>query len=592
MQKKIKYSFCFIVDREDPEIVASINYLSWLYNIIFKIPIEVFTETEFMDLSFYDETKACLKYSALFLLSIINGQRPSNNQFWSKISEINQIIPILSFYRGARVISESSIGSHLFNLKFTKETKGSLRYIEITDGNLQRNINIEMIKDKPIRAHHSDNLDNFVLVEQIPGNNKDFQVLLKYKNQVFGIKNGLNIFIGEKYTVIPREDYFLEFNRPLYYLNIALNLLTLLPFPIARLRLNKWPINFRIDDFPSNWNLIQKDLKVLNNQQLRELTEFCRKHQIKVTAMVTPAFITKNGVAKSWYETDFNEIHEILNELKAHLKDEIIELGLHGLSHLTIGKRPQFHSNKIKKLFKILFKQKSINSEFYDRVHRKEIPPTFQDKAIKKGKKIFQEYFGIEPKIFTPPQHMWDSNTEKLLVTNNIIFLSCDMCFYLYPNGHKWRKNPSPIGSNALNEKNLMFLSGTLLTKPFFETLELFHRFGIPFVFIRHNWNPEWLTSDIMKYLFDLLEPIDDKKYMTLGDLGNLLWDYKNSSFEMTIHKSSIHMKLDLKTAAKLTIDDRYQIKEVFSLEDPNFELKDNIIFLKSGNYNFTLDLI
>lgn len=593
---KTNYRFGFIVDHNDPEILASSRYLSWLYNTIFKIPIEFFTEKEFVNISYFDKIQNCIKYSALFLLILIKGKEPKNHRFWERLEDLNQKIPILTFYRGAKVLSKNKIGKNLYNLKYIGEKKGNLKDIKVTNKFLQKNIDIYGIDEEYLKKYNTDNLDNFVLVEQLKNTENTHEVLLKYKNEAFGIINGLNIFIGEKYIAIPREDYALEFNRPKYFINILSNLLSLLPFPQIRMRLKPWPICFRIDDFPSNWFLIQEKKSTITPPQLKQLIKLCRKEGIKLNAMITPAYISKKGVIKSWFQSDFKELINIMSDLKTYMIENIVEIGLHGYSHVTLGKRPKSLPNNILNRFlNRIFKQNYLASEFYDRMNRTEIPYSLQENAIKKAKILITNYFGITPKVFTPPQHNWDSNTEDILFNEKIPFLSCDMCFNRYPEGHKCRKNPSPIGTKAYNNENVFLISGTILAEPFPKTLELFNRLGIPFVLIRHNWEPECLTVRFLKKLITNLENFKDKQFLKMSELGDLLWDYEKSLFK-TIYKINddditIFCELDLKTAIELHLDYRYEIIKVKSIDNEKNKILKNKISLDSGKYNFQIDL-
>lgn len=598
MQKlnfKIKYAFCFVIDHSDPEIEASCNYLTWLFNTIFRIPIETVTENEFVDLICYDKVQNCINYSAIFLLSIINGKNPRNHHFWLKIKELNQKIPILTFYRGAKIISGNEIGRDLFNIKFIKEKRAHLKDIKINNNILKKNVDIDSIKEPTIKKNKIAYLEKFVFIQQIKPT-ENYSELLWCNNQLFGIMNGLNVFIGQKFIPIPREDYFLEFNRAVYYVNILINLLSLFPLPFLRLKLSLWPICFRIDDLPSNWNLLQENKLTTTPLELKQLITLCQKEGIKLNTMITPAYISKQGSIKSWFQSDFKELIEIMNDIRNYMNDNIVEIGLHGYTHVTLGKRPRYLSNRILNIvLKMIFDQKFLASEFYDRDNRKEIPYVLQENAIKKAKLLVTKHFRNAPKIFTPPQHNWDSNTEDILFNEDIPFLSCDMCFYHYPEGHECRKNPSLIGAKAYHNKNLLSISGTILAEPFPKTLELFNRLGIPFVLIRHNWEPECLNLGFLQQLIADLNCFKNKKFLKMSELGYLLLDFENSSFktiyEINDNSISVLIELNLKTSVELNLDYRYEIIKVESTAAEKSDIIENKLILYPGNYNFRIDL-
>lgn len=590
--KKIQNKLWFIIDENDPDILASYNYLSWLYGVIFKIPIKKFTEQTFIDTFELEKLKDGIPCTAIFLLLLSTGKKPKREAFWDILISINQKIPLVAFYRAAKILSKNSIARSIFNFKYNGESTYNLKNIQIHNILLKKNIDTTIINEEILKKFNSHNNDQVVFIENSTDVGKENEILLTIDNKLCGLKSGLNIFIGQKYISIPREDYALEFNRVNFYLNFLNNLLNLFPVPIFKLQLQAWPICFRIDDLPSHWNLIHRDKKSLNFKQISELIEFSKKIGLKITAMITPAYFSKEGKPIPWIETEFKDIINILKNLKDGVTHGVIDVGIHGLTHITLGLKPKFHSNKrLDAFFNILLNQKYIESEFYDRNKRSEIPYIIQETAIKEAKKLIQDYFEIEPKIFTPPQHMWDNNTEIILSNHNIPFLSCDMCFYTYSEKQKWRKNPSPIGSKTITQTNIIFLSGTIITSVLQESVRLFHDFGIPFILVKHNWFPETLEIEDFKKIISYLEPYGNKVFMSLSELGWMLKDWSATTINVFSRENLHEIELDIRSPSILEIDSRFKIDNVHSDKNHQYNIHNNKILLDIGLHKLQLTL-
>ncbi|MHA1705197.1 MAG: DUF2334 domain-containing protein [Promethearchaeota archaeon] len=375
---------------------------------------------------------------------------------------------------------------------------------------------------------------------------EDFKPMMLHNNRVIASQSGLNIFIGEKGVAVPREDKALEFDRPIYFLKLLDNLIKKSPTGYLRLKLRSWPVVLRMDDPPANWDLISRKMRILKAEDYVKIMETLSKYGAKMSIFVTPAYIDGNGDIKSWRETDFKNLKQILEVLREGLRRGVFEIGCHGLTHLTIGYKPL-------SLIKRLFVKHKLTREFYDSKIRREIPYDLQRTHIKEAVRLIEEYFDVRPVTFAPPAHVWDCSTERILVEMNIPYLSADMNFYLYPEGHNFRKNPSFLGETAYNDM-LLYVSATILGSygTFKKTLKLFNELGIPLVWQQHNYYPSWFAPSILQTFFKDLEAFKDKEFMFISELGDLLRKYRRIKICSIIENGSIRCSIDTEIPVKI----------------------------------------
>jgi peptidoglycan/xylan/chitin deacetylase (PgdA/CDA1 family) len=553
------------------------RYLKWFYGVIYKLSIDVFEETNLEE--FHPATDKFYNYIMIFLTSIISGRKNDNGKLWAKLSEIDQKIPIVTFYRAAQALEGNSIGERLFNIKPIAEQSHAIKEVSFADSALGLHVESPCSID-PVSGYSSgDDVDKFVFVKPSKSS-RDFNPLMLCNGKIVASQNGLNIFIGQKGAAIPREDKPLELDRPIYYLRILNNLLKKSPAGYLRLKLLKWPIALRIDDPPATWyQFTFPKKKVLTPNDYIKIIDILATHKAKITCFITPAHISKDGKIRPWTETSYDDVKTILRILKEGMEKGIIEIGCHGLTHLTIGYKPPsiVRARVTALLSKVGLVKYNLAREFYNSKIREEIPYRSQKKRLDESLSLIEKYFGVKLKAFVPPAHAWDDSTEKAIAEIGIPYFSADMNFYLYPGGHDFRKNPSPLGETGCNGK-LLYVSATILGYygTFGKVLKLFNELGIPLVWQQHNVHPSWFTPEILETFFKDLELFQDKTYMTISELGDLLRSYRRIKNHVTLETGRIICEIT--TEIPVTVEAYYkgknQVKEI-----------------QAGHYSIELDL-
>ena len=111
MEKAEEYDnrICIIYRKEDVLSQVACRFLKWLFNIIYRIPTDIYEERDIEMLELIERGEHRANYIMVFLLSTISGARPSNT-LWEKLSEADGVIPIVAFYRSAYVLAQHPIG--------------------------------------------------------------------------------------------------------------------------------------------------------------------------------------------------------------------------------------------------------------------------------------------------------------------------------------------------------------------------------------------------------------------------------------------------------------------------------------------------
>jgi len=539
------------------------RYLKWFYNVIYRIPVDVVDSLSFIEASNNPPlvTSGSYNYIIIFLLSPISGE-DENHKLQKRLLEVDQKVPIVTFYRAAYTFNGESVYNMIFNIDPICEREAYIRDVSFTDETLRQGIDYPRAKDLVSDYNSVNDKDQFVVVRSFR-EDKDFKPLMLLKNDVVASQSGLNIFIGQRGVAIPREDLALELDRPIYFLRLLDNLLKKSPAGYLRLRLTKWPIALRMDDPPMTWQFTSHRAKILTPSDYVRILNTLTKYGAKMTCFVTPAVISRDGKIRSWIETDFSDAKKILRILKEGARKEVFEIGCHGLTHLTIGYKLPSTITKI--VWKVRSAKINLAREFYDSLSRKEIPYNLQKKQ-ERSIELINKLFGSKPKAFAPPAHTWDDSTEKVVLEMGMSYLSADMNFYLYPEGFGFRKNPSPIGESAQNDK-LLYVSATVLGNygTFKKTLRLFNELGIPLVWQQHNFYPSYFTPEILESFFKDLNMFNNKTYITIGELGDLLQRWKKIKIDTNLDNGYINCEIE--TEIPVLVEAYYrgkvQVKEV-----------------------------
>lgn len=539
------------------------HYLKWFYNVIYRIPIDIVDSSSFIEASNNPPlvTSDSYNYIIIFLLSQISGES-EDHKLWERLLEVDQKVPIVTFYRAAYTFNVESVYKMIFNINPICEREACIRDVSFADMTLRQGIDYPCTKDLVSGYNSANDKDQFVVVQPFR-KDKDFKPLMLLKNDTVASQSGLNIFIGQKGVAIPREDLALELDRPIYFLRLLDNLLKKSPAGYLRLRPTNWPVVLRMDDPPLTWQSMSYR-EILTSSDYVRIINTLVKYDAKMTCFVTPAIASRDGKSRSWNETDYNDAIKILRILEDGLRKGVFEIGCHGLTHLTIGHKPQSIITNI--IWKVKSTKINLAREFYDSLSRKEIPYELQKKQLGESIGLIEKLFGSKPKAFAPPAHVWDDSTERAVLEIGMSYLSADMNFYLYPEGFDFRKNPSPIGESAQNDK-LLYVSATVLGNygTFKKTLRLFNELGVPLVWQQHNFHPSWFTSEILESFFKDLIPFDNKTYMTISGLGDLLKRWRKIKIDTKLDNS--YLKCEIETKIPVLVEAYYQgkiqVKEV-----------------------------
>ena len=526
---------------------TSMRYLKWFYNIIYKIPVDTVEVSNFVNPSTSPPliTSEISNYILIFLLSSISGKE-EYPEVCERLLEVNNKIPVVAFYRTAFALKENPLCQKIFNVNPLREKKAPLKDVAILDTTLA----LSIVKDRCCYTCTYDTKDQFISIRPY-SKDSEFIPLVLLGKDIIAAQSGLNIFIGQKGVAIPREDLAFEYNRPVYFLKLLDNILKKSPVGYLRLKLNKWPIVLRMDDPPLTWEHISQNLKILEPVDYQKILNLLKKYKAKMTVFVTPALITTSGRILPWTASEYGNAKEILRILRDGMKIGLIEIGCHGLTHITIGYKPP--SRITRRIYKIL--NVNVAREFYDSLHKRAIPFELQKKQLETSIKIIEEFFGIKPVAFAPPAHVWDDSTEKACSELGIQFLSADMNFYIYPDGFKIRKNPSPLGERATVD-NLIYISATILGKygTFDETLKVFNELGIPLIWHQHNFYPSWFTVEILESLFKDLSQFENKIFMTISELGFLLKKWEKANMDVILNENFVKGQISTEIPVRMEV--------------------------------------
>jgi hypothetical protein len=533
-----------IYNCSDRQSEASMRYLNWFYNTICRLPVDCIDS---QDIIVKSESLPLISgntanYIMIFVLSSVCSGK-EDPRLWERIFLANGRIPIVAFYQTAYASRGNQFAEEMFNVVPSCERSGYIRETTFTEESIGEGVVSSYSKDSRAGRNIPGDMDRFVVVKSL--RSEDFIPLALNSGDVVASQSGLNLFIGQKGVAVPREDGFLEYNRPTYFIGLLSNLLKKSSAGYVRLKLAKLPVALRMDDPPATWEQLTEKRRILQANEYDRIMTTLSKHGGKMTCFVTPATVSKDGRPKSWIETEHSAIKAILDVLRNEERSGVLEIGAHGLTHLTIGHRPP--STMARLLCKIRLGKHNLSREFYDSELRKEIPYKLQKKQIENSLSLIVELFGSKLKCFAPPAHVWDDSTEKILHEVGISYLSADMNFYLYSEGCNFRKNPAPIGQSTYPKGNLLYVSATVFGRygTFKQTLKLFHEMGIPLVWQQHNFYPSWFTSEILERFFEDLESFQEKTFVTIGELGDLLQEYSRIKASATLQNGFIKCEVD-----------------------------------------------
>jgi hypothetical protein len=106
--------------------------------------------------------------------------------------------------------------------------------------------------------------------------------------------------------------------------------------------------------------------------------------------------------------------------------------------------------------------------------------------------------------------------------------------------------------------------------------LKLFNELGIPLVWLQHNFHPSWFTPEILESFFKDLKLFQDKTYMTVSELEDLLRSYRRIKNHVTLENG--RMICEIKTEMPATVEAYYKGKT-------------QVREIPAGHYSIELDL-
>jgi len=127
----------------------------------------------------------------------------------------------------------------------------------------------------------------------------------------------------------------------------------------------------------------------------------------------------QNKVCGSIYSKNYFYSQSIVKILKRLSKKSNVILGQQGLQHYCVDcfkekeKKDAWHEN-----YCFYSKQKTVNEQI---------------KFMKQGKKIIEEVLGVSPKLYVPPNHMFDNNTIIAAKKLGFQYLADKAMIKLYP---------------------------------------------------------------------------------------------------------------------------------------------------------------
>ncbi len=496
-------AFCIIQLSQSRHTNASMRYMKWILDTIMRIPVSVFDNIDEIP-ELIDENH-CYRFNGIIILP---GEIRKSETLHGWLKGASQKIPILLFFDS---LDDETMES-IFGISRLYSMKGHLDEICLK-GDLS---NAQGSSGKPL----VNDLDGFVVAKQV----ESASILATVNGRPFIMRNGMNYFVGQLGIFHPKANRFLEYDRPAYYLHLLNSILQNWAVAIIRAKLAYTPICIRIDDPPGNTVMMKAHVPVMKAKEYRNLIWIAEKKGIKIDCAVVAAFDdVKRGVIP-WYDTCFSEQKDVLRVLKNGCEKGIIEVSCHGLTHM----RPNLiQLNPLLDLIRFRWKMNEVSREFYDEKNRRAISYGVQKHRIKMSLDILKKEFDTRVSVFVPPTHAFDSSTEKILSEHNIPYLSADMNFYDYPEGGLFRKNPCAIGTSSENG-DVMYISATILGPfgSFGSTIQCFDEIGIPIIWARHIYPGENITfQDVFRFA-KLIEPLNNYKYLSLKQAGDLLKKY------------------------------------------------------------------
>ncbi len=141
--------------------------------------------------------------------------------------------------------------------------------------------------------------------------------------------------------------------------------------------------------------------------QWTEILDILRESGSSMTVGITAGWVEKDGTIIPFPE----KFPEQAKVIRQGLKEGLIDIANHGLTHCVIGKHlPRWFSSN-----------RTYHREFWNWV-----PIDTQRKHIERSLKILSGFFGVEIDTLIPPGNVWTTDTERIANANGIRYISSD----------------------------------------------------------------------------------------------------------------------------------------------------------------------
>ena len=138
-----------------------------------------------------------------------------------------------------------------------------------------------------------------------------------------------------------------------------------------------------------------------------EILTLLKKYHARITVAVTATWVERNGSLVPFHKKFPDEA----SALKKGLRDELIEVANHGLTHCVVGQH----------LPRLFSSNRKYHREFWDW-----LPEKLHQEHIKKSQEILESYFDTRVTTFIPPGNVFSKNTIKACKDNGIKLINCN----------------------------------------------------------------------------------------------------------------------------------------------------------------------
>jgi len=522
----------FIYSSESDPSRTAYSALSWIYNTIWRIPIEGI-DVSSQTLSAQTLSGIESKYSIVVLLACIDGIDRIGNAGWKTLSKLNATIPVVTFGKTIMIDEAKS----MFGCSYLQQAR--VEYASISTGHaLTRNLSNPMS----------------LLGQSFLGKaDAGAQVLIHDyadSNKVLATAKGMYYWIGIAGILDTRLIQNIDLMK------LAENILALNPFGYVRLSFAYNYVAIRVDDVPFTTESWFWGWKYFDHKGWKRFFEVLRRHGAKADLMIVPFNVSKSD--GRWVA--YNETHSReLEEIRIALANGVIEIGAHGATHMTPFQHFFIEERSIDpmKLTSVLRYEFGLDANT-----GKQISFEVQKEHLKILTKVIGEWFSVQPTVFTPPWHVYDVNTLIIARQLGYKYVSADLRF-----GKGMQGQPQSIMGQ--NTSDLIMIPVNLIwesTDPndvdsYRRRLDPLSYGGIPFVFIAHgrNWTyAEKTYTFSLSHADELLSALDRDyrvKYLFLSELGEAFdrWSKVHVAATMTSNSTSIIIRTPVEMEAILT---------------------------------------